>query len=72
MAKNEILVHLDDRQIADLKKSSRQNQLKNEAEINKIRKNLEQISRKINDILTEIRELHLEPLVKKESDEVEN
>lgn len=72
MAKNEILVHLDDRQIADLKKSIRQNQLKNEAEINKIRKNLEQISRKINDILTEIRELHLEPLVKKESDEVEN
>lgn len=72
MAKNEILVHLDDRQIADLKKSSRQNQLKNEAEINKIRKNLDQISRKINDILTEIRELHLEPLVKKESDEVEN
>ena len=59
MAKNEILVHLDDRQIADLKKSSRQNQLKNEAEINKIRKNLDQISRKINDILTEIRELHL-------------
>ena len=72
MAKNEILVHLDDRQIADLKKSSRQNQLKNEAEINKIRKNLEQISRKINDILTEIRELHLEPLVKKESEEEEN
>lgn len=72
MAKNEILVHLDDRQIADLKKSSRQNQLKNEAEINKIRKNLEQISRKINDILTEIRELHLEPLVKKESEEGEN
>jgi len=55
MARNEVLVHLEDRQLADIKKSIKQSQMKTEAEINKLRRDLERLRYTVNDILNELR-----------------
>ena len=55
MARNEVLVHLEDRQLADIKKSIKQSQMKTESEINKLRRDLERLRYAVNDILNEMR-----------------
>lgn len=72
MARNEVMVHIDDRQIADLKKSMRQIQLKNESETDKIRKAIDQVSHRLNEVVRYLDEMKLEPAIKKEDSDVDD
>lgn len=72
MARNEVMVHIDDRQIADLKKSMRQIQLKNESETDKIRKTIDQVSHRLNEVVRYLDEMKLEPAIKKEDSDVDD
>lgn len=72
MARNEVMVHIDDRQIADLKKSMRQIQLKNESETDKIRKSIDQVSHRLNEVVRYLDEMKLEPAIKKEGSDVDD
>ena len=67
-----VMVHIDDRQIADLKKSMRQIQLKNESEIDKIRKAIDQVSHRLNEVVRYLDEMKLEPAIKKEGSDVDD
>lgn len=48
MAKNEVLVHIDDKQISDLKRSNKQDSLRVVNSIEKLQKQVEMLSKRIN------------------------
>ena len=62
MARNEVMMHLEDRQLNDIKKSIKQSQLKYETELGKVRKQLDQLSHRLNEVLIELREMKVEPV----------
>lgn len=57
MAKNDVVVHLEDRQMSDLKKSMNQSDLKVIREMEKLGKTLERINKQINLLVREFSSL---------------
>lgn len=57
MSKNEVIVHIEDRQISDLKKTINQSDLKKIREIDKLSKQIAEINKKINSVISSLQEL---------------
>lgn len=69
MARNDVTVHLEDRQLNDIKKSIKQSQLKYESELGKVRRQLDQLSHRMNEVIAELKEMKLENVIEKEADD---
>ena len=69
MARNDITVHLEDRQLNDIKKSIKQSQLKFESELGKVRRQLDQLNHRLNEVIAKLKEMQLENVIEKEADD---
>ena len=69
MARNDVIVHLEDRQLNDIKKSIKQSQLKFESELGKVRRQLDQLNHRLNEVIAKLKEMQLENVIEKEADD---